>query len=214
MVHSPEILKPAEAAVVAGVSVEAVNRAIDRKIVSAPFVQTGGRRGISLPGCALVTCYFATAKQLTAEERTKLLHWAGQRLKGRPKVFYTEAADDWRFNDEFLVVDFRPFLEATRGRWERLAASREVVVSDPYTLRGMPVLKGTRVPVHDIAASVAAGVPAARLRNAYPGLTSEQIELAVIYAQANPPQGRPRKAPIAGVKLVSEERVPRRLRTE
>jgi uncharacterized protein (DUF433 family) len=35
----------------------------------------------------------------------------------------------------------------------------ELIVSDPDILSGMSVIKGTRVPVHDLAASVRAGIP-------------------------------------------------------
>jgi uncharacterized protein (DUF433 family) len=52
-------------------------------------------------------------------------------------------------------------------------------------LGGTLVLAGTRIPVHDVAASVAAGLPSARIRDAY-GLTEEQIQVAVDHAQANP----------------------------
>jgi uncharacterized protein (DUF433 family) len=50
-------------------------------------------------------------------------------------------------------------------------------------LGGTLVLAGTRIPVHDVAASVAAGLPSARIRDAY-GLTEGQITVAV--DQANP----------------------------
>ena len=35
--------------------------------------------------------------------------------------------------------------------------AQDAVVSDPEILGGVPVLRGTRVPAHDVAASVAAG---------------------------------------------------------
>jgi hypothetical protein len=46
--------------------------------------------------------------------------------------------------------------------------------------------------VHDVAASVAAGYPTDRLLAAYPSLDAEKLRLAAIYAEANPPRGRPR----------------------
>jgi uncharacterized protein (DUF433 family) len=52
-------------------------------------------------------------------------------------------------------------------------------------LGGTLVIAGTRVPVRYVAASVAAGLPPVRIRDAY-GLTQEQIEMAVRHAQANP----------------------------
>jgi uncharacterized protein (DUF433 family) len=69
------------------------------------------------------------------------------------------------------------------------------VTSDPDLMGGEPVIKGTRVPVHAVAAMVEQGESAADILAGYPSLSSEQIELAVIYARAYPQRGRPRKQP-------------------
>lgn len=92
--------------------------------------------------------------------------------------------------------------------------ARDAVVSDPEILGGVPVLRGTRVPVHDVAASVAAGLPLDRILAAYPSLDADQIELAVIYAQTFP---APDVARISdelpqGGKVIAHRRVPRRRR--
>ena len=69
-------------------------------------------------------------------------------------------------------------------------AARDAVVSDPEILGGAPVLRGTRVPVHDVAACVAAGLPLDRILAAYPSLDAEKIALAAIYGQACPASAR------------------------
>ena len=94
--------------------------------------------------------------------------------------------------DEFLAVDLNSFVRSVEERWKRLASAEELVTTSPDVLGGTPVIKGTRMPVHDVAASVEAGIPRARILAAYPGLTAEQVDLAALYAQANPPRGRPR----------------------
>ena len=53
----------------------------------------------------------------------------------------------------------------------------------------------------------------ARIREAYRGLSEEQIELASLYARANPLQGRPPERPMLGearviARLVVERRQP------
>jgi uncharacterized protein (DUF433 family) len=68
------------------------------------------------------------------------------------------------------------------------------VHSSSEILGGTPVVRGTRIPVYDVAASAAAGISTERILAAYPGLDAEKIELATIFAQANPPRGRPRTA--------------------
>jgi len=70
------------------------------------------------------------------------------------------------------------------NRLERACAQ---VTSDPEILSGTPVIKGTRVPVYDVAASVAAGIPTERILSSYPSLNREQVELAALYVEAHPP---------------------------
>jgi uncharacterized protein (DUF433 family) len=79
----------------------------------------------------------------------------------------------------------------------RLKEARVLIVEDPEILSGTPVIKGTRIPVHDVAASATAGISNQRIRAAYPGLDDRMIEFAVIYAKASPARGRPRS--LAGV---------------
>jgi uncharacterized protein (DUF433 family) len=60
-------------------------------------------------------------------------------------------------------------------------------------LGGTPTIKGTRVPVYDVAASFAAGHPRVRILSAYPSLSREQVDLAALFAEANPKRGRPKQ---------------------
>jgi uncharacterized protein (DUF433 family) len=72
------------------------------------------------------------------------------------------------------------------------AKQDDTIVSDPEILGGMPVIKGTRVLVYDLAASVQAGIPRDRILAAYPTIKEHHLDRAVAYAEANPLQGRTR----------------------
>jgi uncharacterized protein (DUF433 family) len=90
------------------------------------------------------------------------------------------------------------------------------VVEDPEILGGIPVIRNTRIPVYDVAASASAGISTDRVLGAYPGLTAREVELATLYAEANPQRGRPRRTPGPSprkVSLVASRRLPRRKRT-
>jgi uncharacterized protein (DUF433 family) len=87
-----------------------------------------------------------------------------------------------------------------------------MVVTNADILDGTPVIRGTRIPVYDLAASVARSLPRERMRSAYPGVDDRTIELAAIYAKAVPPRGRPRR-PAAlppDARIVSVRKVARR----
>jgi uncharacterized protein (DUF433 family) len=95
----------------------------------------------------------------------------------------------------------------------RLEKAWAQVITDPEILSGTPVIKGTRVPVYDVAASVVAGIPVEEILACYPSLNHEQVELAALYAEAHPPRETPRRrvALPPGAKIISYSR--RKLRS-
>lgn len=207
-----EMLRPAEAAVVSGVMLRDVHHAIDRGILPDDLVRQGEVRGVSAAGCPLIAFYYASARRLTAEERVTAIREVSRRLRGAAdERLWIRPVDGWIVREGFLQIDFEPFVAGTAERWERYRRALSLVSTSPDILSGTPVIAGTRIPVHDVAAALAAGQSMERVLSAYPSLTEEQADLAALYARANPLQGRPRARPIleAG-HLVFEERIPRR----
>jgi uncharacterized protein (DUF433 family) len=60
----------------------------------------------------------------------------------------------------------------------------ERIATDPEILGGRPVVKGTRIPVSLILNLIAHGYTFDRITQAYPNLTEEDIQAAVLYAGA------------------------------
>jgi uncharacterized protein (DUF433 family) len=60
------------------------------------------------------------------------------------------------------------------------------VVSSPDILGGTPVIRGTRVPVHYVAAAVAAELPIRELLAIWPHLDEDTFRNAAEYAEAHP----------------------------
>jgi len=201
-------LTPAEAAVVSGVSVRDVNRIIDEKILPKGFYSPSVHRMRSLKSnaCVFISFYFESADRLTSEERQRTIVTASQHF------LKWNAKQDWSVQDEFLTIDLFPFWKRVHDRLLRLSAARDLVTVSEDTLGGTPVIRGTRIPVYDVAASVVAGLPMKRILSAYPGLDEEKVGLVALYAEANPQRGRPRRipAPPAGAVIVSSRRIPRR----
>lgn len=200
-----DLLTPAEAAVVAGVTVRDVNRAIDEGILPKRFYTVVGGRRVDAAGCTYVRFYFYAAKALTPDERTLVI----RKLSTSPKA---PGAEAWMVRDGFLTIDLKDFAADTEKQRSKLDAARDMVVEDPGILAGTPVVRGTRVPVYDVATSAAAGIAMADILEAYPGLDETSVELAAIYAEATPPRGRPRRATDIEptLRLISSRKVPRR----
>lgn len=207
-----DLLKPTEAAVVSGVDLSIVNHAIDRMLPER-LVRRGRGRSVSAEACFYIAFYHGSASKLTADERRFAIFTVDKRAEETddPQSPWRSLVRHCRVQHEFLHIDLKPFLTQTHERWNQYVAAREMVTTDADVLGGAPVIKGTRVPVHDIATSVAEGVPTARILKAYPALNAEQVGLAILYAKANPSQGRPpeRRLP-GGAKVVSQRVVARR----
>jgi uncharacterized protein (DUF433 family) len=212
MAIAADMLRPTEAAVVARVALRDVNRAIDERILPDGFFTLEDGRHVLVSACTLISFYFASAKHLTSEERLFAIREAGSRLsKFRTLAPAALIKEDWTVRDEFLTIDLAPFVRGTTERMDRLAAARALVATDPEVLGGTPIILGTRIPVHDVAASVAANLPVDRILAAYPTLNAEKIELATIYAEANPARGRPRSNDELpkGAVIIADRRDPR-----
>jgi uncharacterized protein (DUF433 family) len=201
MNNSTETLTPTEAAVVSGVSVRDVHRVIDEHILPENFYDTRDARSFKSHACVFIAFYFGAADRLTSEERQRAITLASRNssdVKLRTRTI----------QDEFLTIDLAPFWKGVDERMVRLNAARAQVIEDSEILSGTPVIKGTRVPVYDVAASVAAGIPMERILSSYPSINREQVELAALFAEANPQRGRPRQriVPPPGAKIISSRR--------
>jgi uncharacterized protein (DUF433 family) len=171
---------------------------IDEQILPEQFYTASDSRSFKSQACVFISYYFRAASRLTSEERQRTIALASESGSTQP------------LKDDFLTIDFTSFRKYVDEGLRRLHAAREGVVADPEILSGTLVLRGTRVPVYDVAASVAAGIPTQRILEAYPSITDKQVELAAVYAEANPLRGRPRQrpSPPAGARVVTKRTQP------
>jgi len=149
-------------------------------------------RSFRTDACVLIAFYFETAEWLTAQARlrairdvmTRCAHWEG-----------------WRncvVEEDSITIRFSDIWKGVEERLHRLMKAREMVIEDPEILSGTPVIKGTRVPVYDVAALFDSGIGTDQILKSYPSLKDWQVELASVYAKALPPRGRPRRgAPLS-----------------
>lgn len=190
-----ELLTTPEAAVVAGVEVREVNRLIDERILPDELYTNEDSRRVWAGGCVLIRFYYDAAASLTAQERKYAIDRVCREADTKTTFYSIESwskkRPHWTVEHSFLTLNFDRFIADTLTEHGRLTRARAAVAEDPDILGGTPVIKGTRVPVYDVAASVAAGVAPSRIKDAYPSVNDELIELAVLYAKAVPPRGRP-----------------------
>jgi uncharacterized protein (DUF433 family) len=179
-----EAMSANEAALVTGVPLKQVHRIVDAGLLKGAVETRGGMRVI-VGGRGLVGLKLAhqTADILTPKGRRRLV----KQLLERPRANKVE--------ESALTVDMRPLESAIRRKLNALERAKKMVSVDRDVLNGTPCFKGTRIPVHDIAAMIANGDEKSAVLKAYPRLTSGQIDLAMLYADAYPRRGRPRHTP-------------------
>lgn len=187
-----ERLTTSEAAVAAGVSVPQIHRIIDEKILPEDLYSTTQMRTFRTVACILIAFYFETAESLTAQARLRTI---------RNAMAHCGSWEQWQnciVEDHSITVRFSDIWKGVEERLHQLMRAREMVIEDPEILSGTPVIKGTRVPVYDIAAAVDSGMPKDRILKSYPSLKDWHVELAAVYAKAVPPRGRPKRVSSAG----------------
>jgi len=177
------LFTPTEAAVLTGLPLKAVNNAIDKNTVSAVACEEGARL---LDARALVS--LSVERHLADRIAPELRRQLFDALAGSPRNVVS-------LEGGLLKIDLREPRRELAASLRGLRRARRLVVSDPEILGGDPVFRGTRVPVHLIAALVAQGASDAELLDGYPRLKAEMIRLAPVYAAAYPLRGRPRKQP-------------------
>jgi uncharacterized protein (DUF433 family) len=183
-----ESLTTSEAAIAAGVTVAKINRMIDKRILPKMLYKASQSRTVRKDACLWIAFYFETEDVLTSGARVKAIR------NGLAHNHSWSELRQCKFEESRTVqVLLSSIWDDVDHRLSQLRQAQELVNEDPEILRGTPVIRGTRIPVYDVASLVDAGTPLEELREIYPKLTPSQIELASIYAKANPQRGRPRR---------------------
>lgn len=193
-----EVLTTTEAAVVAGVSVEDVNRAIDRKILPSTLYGTTEMRTVRRDACLWIAFWFETADLLTSAARQKVISEGASRCPSWIELRTCKLKES-----RAIEVGFQSLWDEVDSRLKELAKAQEMVLEDPEILSGTPVIRGTRIPVYDVANLVTAQTPIQELKELYPRLSEEQFKLAQVFAKARPLRGRPKRKSLPESRRIS-----------
>ena len=191
---------PAQAAVVTGLPLAAVHKAIDNRLI-LPLSSRSG----------------ATVRRLLTKEHLIFLQLEADGLRLLPRETRREIAELLRMSPGIdrlpvgdgnaLRIEVKPARRQVESRLRQFARIEEAVVRDPDTMCGAPVFKGTRIPVDLIADMLAQGATPEEVLEGYPTLNKEKIAMAPMYMRAFPQRGRPGRHPWRG--SVLREKKPR-----
>lgn len=173
---------PAQAAVITGLSLREVQKAIDNRVVPAKRSRQGKQIRRYLSQDALVCLHLESGGLSFFPPATRQRLIADILRSPRLQRVHPAAT---------VTVDVKPSRRLVSAAVKLLRKAESMVSMDPARMSGVPVFKGTRVPVHQIALEIERGATEIEVIEDYPTVSREQAEMAVIYARAYPRTGRP-----------------------
>lgn len=180
----PELFTRREAAVLADVSLNTVDKAIEEQVVKPR------RRGAAtvLDGDDVIVIALIGNAGLPLQKKTKreIRRWVHE---VKPRL--ATQTEELELADHIVL---RPGdqIQAIARQLERYGEDRErFIESRPDVMSGVPVITGTRLPVRAVAERIERGDTIEDLREDYPDVSPKAFEAALIYAQSHPRRGRP-----------------------
>jgi uncharacterized protein (DUF433 family) len=200
MSRESDLLTPAEASAVSGVSVRAVYKLVRDRLPREVIVRRSGKLFLTTAGAVCVRLDRQLPKDVPVTVRRALY----RKLQLRPLDPIEHGTGPFRY-----VLDPAPAEAAVATELAAYREAVECVVEDTDVQGGAATFKGTRILVHQIADLIAQGVRSAELKTDYPNLTDAMIGAAPLYAHARPKRGRPRSPSWRRGGPTSERRVKR-----
>ena len=181
-----------EASAITGLPVKAINKAIEKRTV--PAETSNSQR---LLGRASLLCLSLESKGLK-NFPPRIRKNVYRNVLGNPRVAQLREG-------EAVIIDIASARREITQRMIQLRQAKRIVVRDPDIMGGLPVFRGTRIPVYAIAEMLAARVPVEEILEGYPSLTSELVGLSAVYAKAVPKRGRPATKPATPARIQSRK---------
>lgn len=173
-----------ETAEISGVSVSAVNKALEQRIAKPR--RSRGRTLLAVEEAAALALISQIPVRLSVKLKRELRDWIVDRSP--------QPAEELELSPALRVAmtDYASDVAARAAEYARLRD--EYVEVDARKLGGTPVIRGTRMPVRTLAELVESGESREVLREDYPHIPEEAYDVAVIWARGNPRRGRPSTA--------------------
>jgi uncharacterized protein (DUF433 family) len=178
---APNLFTRNETAEISGVSVSAVNKALEQRIAKPR--RSRGRTLLAVEEAAALALISQIPVRLSVKLKRELRDWIVTRSP--------QPAEELELSPALRIAmtDYASDVAARAAEYARLRD--KYVEVDARKLGGTPVIRGTRMPVRTLAELVESGESRKVLREDYPHIPEEAYDVAVIWARGNPRRGRP-----------------------
>lgn len=170
-----------EIAEISGVSINAVNKALEQRVAKAR--RSRGRTLLAADEAAALALLSELPVSLSIKLKREVRNWIVRRSPVRREEFELSGALGIAMTENAAEVAKRAF--------DYVRLRIKYIEVDAGKKAGTPVIRGTRVPVRTLAQLVESGESREALREDYPHIPEEAYEVAVLWARGNPRRGRP-----------------------
>lgn len=174
-----------EAALLAGVPLKTVDKAIEEGVVKARRSKAAGTL-LDADDVMTLAVIGRAGVVLRSQAKRKIRRWLQE-----AQPYGSGKGPEFQLSD-VVVIRLDP---AFRDAFKQLSSYREgrerFIELNPEIRRGEPVISGTRLPVRAVAERVKGGETIDDLIEDYPKTPRRAFEAALIYAQTHPRRGRP-----------------------
>jgi uncharacterized protein (DUF433 family) len=192
LIEEATTLTVAQAAYVAGVTIRAANCAIDEnRLPSDLYRSSRAGRTFTPAACPLLEFYVKSRSYLAAPARINIISHSWQLISESRAA--RQGREDRSLDNglvisfDGLTIDLRQFWSRALARLAKLKASLEVVATGPRRVGpgSYPKVRGTDLSPYDLVAEIAHGSTREEILTRHPELSSEILELALVWGQAH-----------------------------
>ncbi len=170
-----------EIAEISGVSINAVNKALEQRVAKAR--RQRGRTLLAADEAAALALLSELPISLSIKLKRDVRNWI---VKRNPAE-----AEEFELSRALRIAMTENAADVAKRAIDYVRLREKYVEVDPDKMGGTPVIRGTRVPVRTLAQLVEGGESREVLKEDYPHIPKEALDVAVLWARGNPRRGRP-----------------------
>jgi uncharacterized protein (DUF433 family) len=170
-----------EIAEISGVSLSAVNKALEQRVAKAR--RSRGRTLLAADEAAALALLSELPISLSIKLKREVRNWIVKRNPAK--------AEEFELSRALRIAMTENAADVAKRAFDYVRLREQYVETDPGRMGGTPVIRGTRVPVRTLAQLVEGGESPKALKEDYPHIPEEAYDVAVLWAKGNPRRGRP-----------------------
>lgn len=170
-----------EIAEISGVSLNAVNKALEQRVAKAR--RSRGRTLLAADEAAALALLSELPISLSIKLKREVRDWIVKRNPAK--------AEEFELSRALRIAMTANAADVAKRAFDYVRLREQYVEADPGRMGGTPVIRGTRVPVRTLAQLVEGGESPEALKEDYPHIPEEAYDIAVLWAKGNPRRGRP-----------------------